>query len=61
MVKDLIVLVKYPSAAGIIATVWLASTILIISQPGLPIIPIVVINIIATSVIAFIGFRVEKT
>lgn len=60
MVKDLIVLVKYPSAAGIIATVWVASTILILSQPDLPIIAIVWINIIATSIIAFVGFRVDK-
>lgn len=57
MFKDVILFVKYPYTAGVIATMWLGTAIILGISPELDVINVVVINLIASSVIALIGFR----
>ena len=61
MLKNLLVFVKYPSVSGVIATIWIGSTVLIINDHSLPVVQILVINSIASVVIGTIGFRVERS
>ena len=61
MLKNLLVFVKYPSVSGIIATIWLGSTALIIYDTSLPIVEILFINAVASIIIGIVGFRVERT
>ncbi|HMS31988.1 MAG TPA: hypothetical protein PKA29_01790 [Candidatus Saccharibacteria bacterium] len=58
--KDLILFVKYPYTAGIIATIWLGSAIMYLIHQDLPIINVVIVNLIASSVLAILGFRGKK-
>ena len=58
--KDLILFVKYPYTAGIIATIWLGSAIMYLIHQDLPIIQVVIVNLIASSILAFLGFRGKK-
>jgi hypothetical protein len=58
--KDLILFVKYPYAAGIIATIWLGSAIMYLIHQDLPIIDVVIVNLIASSLLAILGFRGKK-
>jgi len=60
MFKNLFVYVKYPSVAGIIVAIWIGSGVLILHDKGLPILSIVTVNIIASSFIGLIGFRVDR-
>ncbi|OGJ16065.1 MAG: hypothetical protein A2632_01840 [Candidatus Pacebacteria bacterium RIFCSPHIGHO2_01_FULL_46_16] len=60
MFKDLLFVIKYPYAAGIIAVIWFGSTGLIIVNDGLPITTIAIYNMVATLIISLVGFRVEK-
>lgn len=57
MFKDVILFVKYPYTAGVIATMWLGTAIILGVSPELDVINVMVINLIASSVIAVIGFR----
>ena len=57
MFKDVILFVKYPYTAGIIATMWLGTAIILGINSGLNVINVVIINLIASSIIAVIGFR----
>lgn len=56
MLKDIILFIKYPYTAGVIGTVWLGSAILMTLSSGLNAVNIVVINMLATVVLAAIGF-----
>lgn len=56
MLKEMIVFIKYPYAAGIIGTLWIASAILMMIQSNLNGIWVVMINTFATLIIAAIGF-----
>jgi hypothetical protein len=58
--KDLILFVKYPYTAGIIATIWLGSAIMYLIHQDLPIINVVIVNLIASSILAVLGFRGKK-
>ena len=58
--KDLILFVKYPYTAGIIATIWLGSTIMYLIHQDLPIINVVIVNLIASSILAILGVRGKK-
>ncbi len=58
--NELFFFVKHPYAAGIIAVFWLASTGMYALDRDLPIVTIVFINMIASFVIALIGFRGGK-
>lgn len=56
MLKDIILFIKYPYTAGVIGTIWLGSAILMAISSGLNAVGIVVINMLATVVLAAIGF-----
>ena len=56
MLKDVILFIKYPYTAGVIGTIWLSSAILMALNSGLNAVNIVVINMLATVVLAAIGF-----
>ncbi|HEX7368447.1 MAG TPA: hypothetical protein VF261_02220 [Candidatus Saccharimonadales bacterium] len=56
MLKEFLLFIKYPYTAGVIATIWLASAILMAVNRGLPAIRIVIINMIVSVILAFIGF-----
>ena len=56
MLRELLLFIKYPYTAGVIATIWLASAILMALASSLDGVKIVIINAIATVVIAIIGF-----
>lgn len=57
MFKDVILFVKYPYTAGVIATMWLGTAILLAVSEGLDPINVVLINMAASCVIAILGFR----
>jgi len=57
MFGEILLFVKYPYAAGIIAVQWIASTIMYASDRSLPIVSIVLINMLASFVYSIIGFR----
>ncbi len=57
MLKDFILFIKYPYTAGVIATIWLGTVGMAAIDQNLPVIRMVIINMIATCVIAFLGFR----
>lgn len=56
MLKDIILFIKYPYTAGVIGTIWLGSAILMAISKGLNATDIVIVNMFATIVLAFIGF-----
>lgn len=60
MIKDLLLFVKYPYAAVIIATMWLGTAALIAIDRTLPVVSMVMINMIASCVIAVMGFQGKK-
>lgn len=56
MLKEMLLFIKYPYTAGVIATIWLASAILMAIQHDLDGIRIVIIDTLTTVLIAIIGF-----
>lgn len=56
MIKDFILFIKYPYTAGVIATIWLGSAVLIAINHELPMTRIVIIDMLASVFIAFFGF-----
>jgi len=56
MLKDIMLFIKYPYTAGVIGTVWLGSAVLMAINSHLNGVNVVIINLIATIVIAAIGF-----
>lgn len=56
MLKDIILFIKYPYTAGVIATVWLGSAILMAINRQLNDVRMVMINVFTTVVLALIGF-----
>lgn len=57
MIKDVILFVKYPYTAGVIATMWLGTAILLAINGELDAINVVLINMAASCVVALLGFR----
>jgi hypothetical protein len=57
MFKDVILFVKYPYTAGVIATMWLGTAILLAISRDLDPINVVLINMAASCVVAILGFR----
>ncbi len=57
MFKDFILFIKYPYTAGVIITIWLGSAALMAINRGLPAIKVVIIDMVATVVIALLGFN----
>lgn len=60
MLKEFALFVKYPYTAGIIATMWLGTAILFVIKQGLPIVTVLGVNMVASLVLAGIGFRGKK-
>lgn len=60
MFKDMLLLVKYPYASGINTIIWLGTGLLIVINNSLPVLTIVTINMIATLIVTYVGFKVEK-
>lgn len=60
MFSDMLLIVKYPYAAGVNAIIWIFSGVLIAIKPDLPVLNIVTINMVATIVISYMGFKAEK-
>lgn len=56
MLKELLLFIKYPYTAGVIATIWICSAILMAINKELDGMRIVLINMIVSVVIALIGF-----
>lgn len=56
MLKELLLFIKYPYTAGVIATIWLASAVLMAISPQLDGMKIVIINMFVSVLIAIIGF-----
>ncbi len=57
MFKDIILFVKYPYTAGVIATMWLGTAIILAINSNLDAINVVLINMAASCVVALLGFR----
>ena len=60
MLRDVILFIKYPYTAGVIATVWLGSAALLAMSDGLSMIKVVIINMFASVFIASFGFTGKK-
>ena len=59
-IKSLVLQVRYPYTAGVIMTIWLGSAALLAIQPDLPVILFVVLNSIASIVVAILGFTTPR-
>ena len=57
MFNDIILFVKYPYTAGVIATMWLGTAIILAINSNLDAINVVLINMAASCVVALLGFR----
>lgn len=60
MLKEFILFIKYPYTAGTIATIWLGSAVLLAINHELPIVPMVIINMVASIIVAGVGFTSSK-
>ncbi len=56
MLKEVVLFIKYPYTAGIIATIWLGSAVLLAINSEIPFVKVVMINMFASVVIALVGF-----
>ena len=54
--REFLLFIKYPYTAGVIATIWLGSAVLMALNRDLPTINMIIINMFVTVIIAFIGF-----
>jgi hypothetical protein len=57
MFREFILFIKYPYTAGTIGVIWLGSAALLAIDESLPLVGIVIINMLASVVIAGFGFR----
>lgn len=57
MFKEVILFVKYPYTAGVIATMWLGTALILAISSELDVINVVIINMVASCIIALLGFR----
>lgn len=60
MLKEVMLFIKYPYTAGVIATIWLGSAALMALNRDLPFVSIVIINMLASVFLAFFGFTGKK-
>ena len=56
MLKDFLLHIRYPYTTGVIATIWLGTAMLGVLGSDSSISNMLVLNIIATTLIALIGF-----
>ena len=57
---NIINLVKYPWTAGIIGIIWISSAVLVMRDTQLPVVEMVAVNMVVSTIIAMVGFRVER-
>ena len=55
--KDFLLFIKYPYTAGVIGIIWLGSAALLAIDGNLPLVRVVMVNMVASVVIAGFGFR----
>lgn len=60
MIKDFVLFVKYPYTAGIIATMWLGTAGFIAIDRSLDVVLMVGITMVASAIIALMGFGSDK-
>lgn len=60
MLKEVVLFIKYPYTAGIIATVWLGSAALLAIGPDMPFMAVILINIAISVILASIGFSGKR-
>ena len=60
MLKDFLLFIKYPYTAGIIAVIWIGSVIMVALADNLSLIEVIIIDLVATLLIALIGFSDKK-
>lgn len=60
MLREVILFVKYPYTAGIIAVIWLGSAALLAMNSGLSMVRVVIINMFASVLITLVGFAGKK-
>lgn len=58
--KDLVLLIRYPYTATIIATIWIGTAFLVAINRNLPVVQLVVFNAFASILIALLGFPSPK-
>jgi len=56
MLKEFLLFIKYPYTAGVIATIWLGTALLMAINRDLPAIRMVIINMFVSVILALIGF-----
>lgn len=61
MLKEFILFIKYPYTAGVIATIWLGTAVLMAINNDLPIIPMVITNMAVSVIIAGVGFNTKES
>lgn len=57
MYKEFMLFIKYPYTAGTIGVIWLSSAALLAIDRDLDLVNVVIINMVASIVIAGFGFR----
>lgn len=57
---NLVFHVRYPYTAAVVAIVWLGSSALLAISPSLPVEQIVIVNSLATLIIAAVGFTTPR-
>ena len=60
MLKDFLLFIKYPYTAGIIAVIWLGSVLMVALADDLNLLEVIVVDLVATLLIALIGFSDKK-
>ncbi len=60
MFKEFMLFIKYPYTAGVIGIIWLGSAALLAIDKNLNLVNIVIIDMLASVVIAGFGFRGKK-
>ena len=55
--REALLFVRHPYAAGIIGVIWIGSTFLYAMDQTLPVVEIVMINLFSSFLIAAVGFR----
>lgn len=56
MLRDLLLFIKYPYTAGVIATIWICSAVLMAINHEVDGLRIVIIDMFVSVIIAIIGF-----
>jgi hypothetical protein len=57
MLREFLLFIKYPYTAGVIGIVWLGSAALLAIDSDLPLVRVVILDMLASVVIAGFGFR----